>query len=138
MNKKQLAVVHVAKKQVGMTDEEYLDLLGSVGATSSKDLDRKSFTVVMAHFKQLGFKSTSRFRPGNQNDTLPAERRGYVKKIDAILQELDLGRNYADGIAKKRFGVEKVHWLKPDQLRAVMQMLIYHQNRHRKNLHKGA
>lgn len=129
MNRRQLAVVHLAKKQVGMTDDEYRDLLGSVGVESSKDLDKKGFSVVMKHFEQIGFKSKSKFRPGNTMETLPANKKPYVKKIEAILQELKLKREYADGIARNRFGVDRYHWLDTQQLRKVMQMLIYHQKR---------
>ena len=35
---KQLALVHIAKKQTGMTETEYRDLLSSFGVSSSKDL----------------------------------------------------------------------------------------------------
>jgi phage gp16-like protein len=53
-NKK--AVIHIAKVQVGMSDVEYRDLLGSVGATSSTELTQTGFKQVMEHFKSLGFK----------------------------------------------------------------------------------
>lgn len=136
MNKKQLALIHIAKKQVDMTETEYRDLLGSVNAVSSKDLDGKSFSIVMNHFAQLGFKSTSTYRPENG---LPQGKQVYLRKIDAILDDLDLKRDYADRLAKNRFGVEKVHWLDPRKIRKVMQMLIYHQKRQQANpVNKGA
>ena len=139
MNKKQLAVVHIAKKQVGMTEDEYRDLLSSVGAKSAKDLTRKTFSIVMRHFEQLGFKTQSRFKSNSETETLPPGKRAYMKKIDAILQDLGEVRAYADRIAKNRFQVEKVHWLHQGQLRKVMQMLIYHQKRQQaKKLNKGA
>ena len=33
------AVIHIAKAQTGMSEVEYRDLLGSVGATSSTELN---------------------------------------------------------------------------------------------------
>lgn len=129
MNKGQIQVIHVAKKQVGMTEDEYRDLLESVGVETCKDLTNKGFSIVMNHFEQLGFKSKSKFCPGHPDESLPEGKRGYLKKIDAILQDIGEDRAYADGLAKKRFKVEKVHWLKPENIRKVMQMLIYHQER---------
>lgn len=130
MNRKQLALVHVAKTQTGMTEDEYRDLLGSLGVKSSKELTRKGFSLIMTHFEQIGFKSTSKFRPDSATQNLPEGKRAYMEKIDAILGELDLERAYADGIAKKRFGVDKVHWLAPGELRKVMVMLTYHHQRY--------
>lgn len=122
-----------------MTEDEYRDLLSSVGAKSARDLNKKAFSIVMNHFEQLGFKSRSRFKFGSTTETLPENKRHTMKKIDAILQDLKLDRAYADGIAKRRFQVDKVHWLEPQKLRKVMQMLIYHQKRlQAKKMNKGA
>ena len=125
MNRGQLAVIHIAKDQTGMTEEEYRDLLASVGVKSSKELTRKQFSVVMNHFEQLGFESTSAYRVRNNAEA----KQHYLDKIDAILGDLGLDRSYADGIARKSFKVKHVHWLEEVKLRKVMQMLIYEQNR---------
>ena len=37
------AVIHIAKAQVGMTDDEYSALLDGVGVESSVDLNNKTF-----------------------------------------------------------------------------------------------
>ncbi|MCG8643321.1 MAG: regulatory protein GemA [Desulfobacterales bacterium] len=128
MNRGKISIVHVAKKQTGMTEEEYRDLLASVGAKSSKELTRKTFSVVMGHFEQLGFKSTSAYRARSNAEA----KKHYLDKIDAILGDLGEDRKYADSIARNSFKVKYVHWLEEDKLRKVMQMLVYHQNRSRR------
>lgn len=58
MTREKLAVLHVAKKQLGLSDEEYRDILNNfAGVTSAKDLAEHGFEAVMFHFAKLGFKS---------------------------------------------------------------------------------
>jgi hypothetical protein len=59
-NKKQkTALIHVAKKAVGISDEDYQSLLlGSAGIDSTKYLEYEDqFDTIMQAFKNLGFKS---------------------------------------------------------------------------------
>ncbi len=124
------AVIHIAKAQVGMTQAEYLDLLGSVGAESSKDLSDRTFAKVMRRFEELGFRSTSKTRKrARKVKTLPRSRREIMSKIEAILLDMGLPWAYVDGIAKKRFKVDTAQWLDADDLFKVLQMMIYHQRR---------
>ena len=127
-NKK--AVIHIAKAKLGMTDEEYRDLLGSVGAESSRDLDAKGFDRVMSRMEAMGFRTTSTKK--RKTRTLPLSKRSIMSKIEAIILDMGLSWAYVDAIAKKRFGVDSVHWLEADDLFKVLQMLIYHQNRKRR------
>lgn len=55
-----------------------------------------------------------------------------VKKIGAILAELKLPWSYADAMAKSRFGIEIVEWCEVEDVRSIMKMMIYHQNRQQK------
>ena len=58
--RKKLALVHLAKKEVGLDDDSYRDLLRqAAGVGSSRDLDDTGFAAVMERFKQLGFVSTA-------------------------------------------------------------------------------
>lgn len=65
MTKENLAVIHIAKKQLGMTDDNYRAMLSSFGVESSKDLTLEQFHLLMAAFQRLGFvnKSTKRTAP---------------------------------------------------------------------------
>lgn len=73
MTRQQLALVHLAKKQLALKDEEYRAILGRGGAEHANELTARGFRVVMIAFGRLGFESTSArrplgFRPGRASD----------------------------------------------------------------------
>ncbi|MDR1575199.1 MAG: regulatory protein GemA [Treponema sp.] len=52
-----LAVIHAAKKQLGLDEEAYRAILSGVGVSSAKDIATSAqFNLVMAAFAALGFK----------------------------------------------------------------------------------
>ncbi len=57
---KQIALVHVAAKQLGIEDDVYRAVLArwGDGAASAKDLDHAGFEAVMLWFNAHGFRST--------------------------------------------------------------------------------
>jgi hypothetical protein len=60
LSKGQLAVLHVAKKQLSLDDDIYRNLLEIYGGvSSSKHLKLDGFKRVMEHLARLGFESTS-------------------------------------------------------------------------------
>ena len=62
MNQNQLAIIHIAKKETGLSDDNYRELLqGAAGISSSKDIKLNyQFFSVMRAFERIGFKSTSK------------------------------------------------------------------------------
>ena len=124
------AVIHIAKAQTGMSDDEYRDLLSSVGAKSSTQLTDSTFDKVMSRFEALGFRTTSkpRRRPRKASG-LPMSKARTMAKLEAILLDMGLPWTYVDSIARKRFGVDTVQWLEAEDLTKVFKMMIYHQRR---------
>lgn len=60
---KQLGLIHVAKKKLGLDEETYLHILKEAGGVkSAKDLDNYGFEEVLAYLNRLGFRSTSSAR----------------------------------------------------------------------------
>ena len=56
---KQIALIHVARRELGLDDDQYravLSLYGG-GVESSKELDRAGFDSVIAYFNRCGFRS---------------------------------------------------------------------------------
>lgn len=54
---KQRAVLHVAKKQMGLTDADYRNVLNLYGGVeSSKDMTPEGFRNVLAYLQKIGFK----------------------------------------------------------------------------------
>lgn len=51
MDRKRLAVIHIVKKELGLYDDEYRDILEKcTGVRSAKDLDEKGFRKLMHYF----------------------------------------------------------------------------------------
>lgn len=90
LTRKQTALIHVARRECGLSDTDYRLLLrGAAGVESSKDLSGEDFEWVMDRFKALGFKH----RPAAP---VYGERFGYaspaqVSKIRALWAQ------YTDG-----------------------------------------
>ena len=58
ISKAKKSVIHVAKHQLHMADEDYRALLTrAAGVRSSAELDAQGFEAVMAEFERLGFRS---------------------------------------------------------------------------------
>ena len=129
-NKK--AVIHIAKARTGMTDPEYRDLLSSVGAKSSKDLNDKTFDQVMTRFEALGFRTTSKTRKTRKVNNLPKDKQALMKKLEAIILSMDLTWGYVDAIAKKRFGKDAAQWLEGEELFKLVQIMAVYQRRKRR------
>ena len=109
------AKIHIARQQLGLTDEDYRALLGRVaGVTSSKQLTERTCSRVLQELERLGFQpkpsSKARGKPHNFKK-LDAE----ITKIEALLADLQLPWSYADAIAKRMFGIERCAWLKKPQ-----------------------
>jgi len=117
------AVIHIAKAQTGRTEEEYRAMLSRVGVASSKDLTPAKFETVMREFKKLGFKMKAKCsKPINSKQRL-------LGKIKMLSAAMGLSHKYADGIARKMFGVDLVAWCDADQLRKIVAALMYHKKR---------
>jgi len=57
LTREQLAVLHVARRDLALSEDEYRDLLHCyAGVRSAKDLDGHGFVAVMQRFEALGFK----------------------------------------------------------------------------------
>ena len=127
--------IHIAKKQLNLSDEDYRAILTAKGGVaSSKDLDHAGRERVLSYFQTLGFKpkaSTNPKRPARPTpsvDALPL-----VRRIRAQLISLDRTPDeYADGIAKQMLGDETpqfFEWCQPSDLSRISQALTYQQNR---------
>lgn len=134
--RRDLAKIHIAKKQLGMDETTYREMLNAVaGVGSAADLDERGRAKVIKHLQNIGFKPMP--RPGKslqrrkmKTTVSPAKDRApLLSKIGAILADLKLPWEYANGMAKKMFKVDRVTWLRPEQLHKLTAALAYHQKR---------
>lgn len=120
---RQIALIHVAKYQVGMTDADYRTLLAESGVSSSRDLTPKTLDRVMQEFKALGFVPRRKFKKP------PESKKRLASKVEAVLADLSLPQAYADAMARHMFRVDCWRWLDADQLHRLVAALTYHQRR---------
>lgn len=127
--------IHIAKKQLNLTDEDYRTILQSKGGvSSSKDLDHAGRERVLAYFQKLGFKpkaATKSKRPARPTPSVDAAL--LVRRIRAQLISLDRKPDeYADGIAKQMLGTDApqfFEWCHLRDLTKISQALAVEQNR---------
>ncbi|KZE34162.1 gp16 family protein [Crenobacter luteus] len=125
-----LAKIHIAKKELGLDDATYRAMLQSVaGVSSSKDLSDAGVTRVLAHLQRCGWKPKAAAKVGKK-PSVGRGRQALVGKVEALLAEAKRPWCYAEAMAKRMFGVEKVDWLEPEQLVKLVAALSYDAKRH--------
>jgi phage gp16-like protein len=144
LRRQKLAAIHVAKHQLAMADDTYRELLARVSAahgkacSSAKDLTADQAFAVLDELRRLGAKRPAvrtpkgKVKPGSYPgkpanfDELPEQ----ITKIEAMLADLQLTWSYADAIAKRMHGIERVAWCtKPAQLVAILTALHVEQEK---------
>ncbi len=133
MNNKQLAVIHVAKKELGLDDEAYrAALLAHGGVDSARELDREGFQAVMKHFEASGFKSRgtasrATWKPPEMGPGMASD--GQVKKIIALWYTMpDYYRKgnemkALNAFLSKTCGVSRLEWLTPKKAHNVIEAI---------------
>lgn len=125
-----IAKIHIGKKQLGLDEATYRDVLARITSKDSlKAMDLKDLKKVIMELKRLGFTPTPpKNTPswGKKRHTTQ-DKQALMNKIEAMLADMSLHWRYADGMAKKMFGVEFVNWLNYNQLYKLTQALAVHQ-----------
>lgn len=137
ISQKQIALLHVAKAQLGLSEELYREMLGSVGVYSSVQLNTKQYNDLMSRLESGGFRvvgganGTSRRNEIQGHHLSSPERKRLLGKIDKLVEAMNLSPTYALGIARRMWGVDKLTWCTPQQLRAVVAALVVKQKKGR-------
>ncbi len=125
-----LAKIHIGKKELGLDDDMYRDVLWTVcRVRSSKQLDEHGLNQVLQYMVSCGFRVkkpvAGKNYPGRPNNVEAVPQLG---KIEALLTDMSLPWSYADSIADQMFGIKRVGWLDQDQRSAVITALTKKQN----------
>ena len=121
ISRKKIALVHVGKKELGLSEAEYREILrhhgGTVGAygntpvQSARDLDEIGFKAVIDHMKALGFwikRNFEQTRPRDAGDLPTPDQLKVIEHLWADLtQYLDGARNinFRRGFYEKRIRI---------------------------------
>lgn len=118
---RELAAIHVAKKDLGLSDDEYRDILFVVARVrSASDLDAAGRARVLDHFRSRGALGG---RQVKRNDSDPM-----VRKLWALWGELvDAGKaNNPNGLnawVQRQTGVSRPQWLNGRQMEKCIEAL---------------
>lgn len=122
---RELAQIHIAKKDLRLDDDTYRAMLYSVARVhSAAELDAEGRRQVLAHMKARGFKARRRGRTRPAGDKAPL-----IRKVRALLADAGRTDGYADGMAKRMFGTQRFEWLTPPQLGKLVAALSIDQRR---------
>lgn len=83
ISKKQLALLRVAKGQLGLDEDAYRSLLRSAGGVeSARDLDAGGFAFIMYRFEEMGFRSTTAKRSFGVRPGMPSPRQvAFIRRL---------------------------------------------------------
>ncbi len=128
----ELARIHIGKAQLGLEDDTYRAMLWSVARVhSARDLDAAGRRAVLNHLRARGFRE---LRPRSPRHGRPhnTDQSPLLRKIEALLADARRPWSYADAMAQRMFGVDRVTFCSPDQQRRLVAALSMDQRRRQK------
>lgn len=127
---KMLSKIHIGKKQLGLDDDVYRDVLAqATGKRSCKDMDDGELAAVLNLLQQKGFGADVDAKAYQRTPLHFAEHGAMMRKMGALLTQTGKSWAYAHGIARKMFGVETVQRCNGEQMRKVLAALNYQARR---------
>jgi phage gp16-like protein len=122
IRRRELAQIHLAKKQLGMDDDAYRDLLFTVARVrSAADLDWTGRKRVLDHFVKCGYKQG----PAGKRWTDPTERK--VRSLWLELRDAGALRDASDAalfaFCKRTTGADHLRFANGKELRTIIESL---------------
>lgn len=117
----QLAKIHIAKKELQLTDEVYRDILAiNFKVESAKDLTDQQAAKLLDTFRAKGWKPKTRKARSNQkkpqNDSTfihisPGSTAAQQRKVLAMWNELGYAMEKLHSRCQRQFNVDRFEWL---------------------------
>ena len=134
----ELSCIHMAAAEINMADEAYRSMLSRItGLNSAKDMDGKQRQAVIDELRRLGARKATasanrahfqrKFMGKPKNVAVAIEP--LMRKVGALLADSGLPWAYAHAMAKRMHQVDKVEWLRPEQLHKLVAALSIAANR---------
>ena len=106
--RREIALIHIAKADLGLDDETYRDVLWTVARVrSAADLDFAGRNKVLDHFKARGWKPKPKSNEWAFIKTAAASRQPLLRKICAVCIDMGVGVAYAEGVARRQHKIER-------------------------------
>ena len=130
--RRELARIHIARRDLGMDDAAYRAMLISVVQTdSARNLDEEGRRRVLEHLQSRGWRPKPRRDSARPRNLQAQDSRGrMLRKIEAFLAEADRPWTYAQSILKRQGGPDRLEWAVPGQLAGVIAALDRDAARH--------
>lgn len=127
---RQLARIHCLKRDIGMTDEQYEAVLWTVARVeSSKDLDAHGRMQVIRQLEtRLQATRKGQRYPGRPHNA----DRPQIRKIEALLADAGRPWAYADTIAKRITGKDRITFCSDADLGKIIAALEYDAGRRKR------
>jgi phage gp16-like protein len=123
-------LIHVARSQLGWTDDIYRDVLRRLaGQASAADCNAAQLQTVLDYMKTQGFKPSSKH---GRRPHVPSSREDLLKKIEALLADSDRPWGYAEAMARQMFKRQAIEWLTDNELYKLMQALAVDADRRKR------
>lgn len=113
--KRDLAAIHASKKQLGLDDDTYRDLVervssetGNPGVRSSAELTDDGRRKLLEEMRRQGAVKPGQY-PGRPKHMPKGDM---MKRVEQLLTGMGLPWSYADTLAKHMYRCERVAWLK--------------------------
>lgn len=135
-----IAKIHIAKKDLGLDDGTYKDVLKRItGKDSSKNMTLNELKAVLDDFSRRGFVAKRTAKTAKRHGKKPKahqqnqSRQAMIDKIEAILADMGLHWNYAHAMSRNMFGKFQLQFCTDDEMMKVMQAMAVYQRRHKNN-----
>lgn len=123
--KTDLAKIHLLKKDAGLDDDAYRDMLerltGKRSAGKLTGPDRNK--VILYLVRQTG----NKYYPGRPNNIAKSPQ---LRKIEALLAEAKRPWQYAHAMAEKMYNKKRLEWCDGDELGGIITALMRDAKRH--------
>jgi len=103
-----LALVHIAKKQLGLPDHLYREVLKNYGVSSAAALSIPELENLVQHFERRGFVKKPRAKSKGRRVKDQAE--ALRDRIRAEAAKIENGEERLKGLVKKVAGVDELDW----------------------------
>jgi len=129
--RRELALIHIAKAQLGLDDETYRAMLWTAGRVhSSGDLSAEGRRAVLDHLRSRGFKPVHKraAKAATTRDAkpaVPADRQAQLDKIEALLADAGRPWAYVEAMAKRMCHVDALRFCTSEQLGKLIAALSY-------------
>lgn len=106
-----LAMAHIAKKDLGMLDDDYRDILvNEFGVASSAALSLSELEDLVARFREKGWQPEGRQRSDDERKKKEAWLAALRDRAETLSCQLENGEQRLQGLCKSICGVDKLEW----------------------------